>query len=628
VKDLQKYIHLSKYSRWLQKENRRETWEETVQRYMDFWIDLYLDKDTNTYRQLHNAILNKNVMPSMRAMMSAGKALDRDNAAGYNCAGHAINKPRVFDELFYLLMCGCGVGFSVERQYINQLPKIAGEFHEVETTIKVRDSKIGWASGLRQLISLLYAGQSPQWDLSGVRPEGARLKTFGGRASGPAPLDRLFRYTARTFENARGRSLNSLECHDLMCMIADTVIVGSVRRSACISFSNLSDDRMRRAKTGNWYDEDKSPWRALANNAVMYTEKPDIDSFTKEFRSMYRSRAGERSIVNHEALMLKVIQCDRDPDQFYILNPCGEAILRATGGFCNLSEIVARPTDSLKVLKEKTKVAAIIGSLEYTLTAFRYLSKEWSRNAEEERLLGISITGIMDHPMLSSSGPHAEHGLKQLKKVAIKTNIEWAKKLGINPAKQVTLVKPSGTVSLLCDSSSGIHPRPAPHYIRRVTQDKKDPLTDLMIAEGMPHTFDKHKPKVYFAFPIKSPSYSKVSGDYSAMDQLKLWKVYQEYWCDGNPSQTIYYTDDEFLDIQAWIWTNWDRVGGLSFFPKTNHIYENAPQEPISESEYTKLLAEFPDKINWNRLPEFEKKDNTSSSQELACAGPNGCELT
>ena len=593
---------------------------------MDFWLDRYLEKSPNgTYNKLKKAISSMEVMPSMRALMTAGEALDRDNAAGYNCAGHAINKPRVFDELFYLLMCGCGVGFSVERQYTSQLPKVAGEFHEVDTVIKIRDSKIGWASGLRQLISLLYAGSIPRWDLSGIRPEGARLKTFGGRASGPAPLNRLFQYTSKAFQGAKGRKLNSLECHDLMCLIADTVIVGSVRRSACISFSNLSDDRMRRAKTGEWYNKDQQPWRALSNNSVMYTEKPDMDSFTKEWRSMYRSRAGERGIVNHEALLKKVVQCDRDPDQYYILNPCGEAILRATGGFCNLSEVIARPTDLLIDLKRKVRLAAIIGTMQSTLTDFRYLSVEWKKNTEEERLLGISITGIMDHEVLSNP-KLAGRWLRAMKKVAKDTNKEWAKKLDINPAKQITLVKPSGTVSLLCDTSSGIHPRPSKYYIRRVTQDRKDPLTDLMIAQGIPHTFDPHKPKVYFAFPIQSPGHSKISGDLTAMDQLELWKVYLDEWCDGNPSQTIYYTDDEFLGIQAWVWKNWDNIGGLSFFPKSDHIYENAPLEPITVEEYNKLVQEFPRKICWGELEVYETMDSTTSSQEYACQGDN-CEI-
>ena len=620
---LQQYIHISKYARYLDDKGRRETWQETVERYVNYWESKYPDLVIGDIKaEMLNTIYCLEAMPSMRALMTAGKALDRDNAAGFNCSGAAINHPRVFDEGFYLLMCGSGFGFSVERQFINQMPEVAEEFYESDTTITVADSKIGWASALRELISLLYAGKIPKFDFSKVRPAGARLKTFGGRASGYKALELLFKQTVRIFRNAPGRRLNSLECHDLMCHIAEAVIVGSVRRSAMISFSNLTDDRMRRAKTGDWWTTD--PQRGLANNSVMYTEYPDLESFIKEMKNLYKSKAGERGLVNQEALYTKAVtQCGRNPDEYYILNPCAEAILPATGGLCNLTEVVVRPEDTVDTLARKVKYATIFGTLQSTLTNFRYLRKVWQKNAEEERLLGVSLTGVMDHIILSGRGPDGPSTLKDiltaLTNVARETNKEWAKKLGINPSKQLTLVKPSGTVSLLCDSSSGIHPRYAKYYIRRVTQDIKDPLTQLMVQEGVPHI--NQGEKVLFEFLCKAPDGAVIQGGMSALEQLELWLMYYDHWCEGNPSQTIYYTDREFLDVCAWVYKNFDKIGGLSFFPVSDHIYKNAPLEAISEEDYNRLLSEFPTHIDWSKLSEFEKEDTTTSSQEFACQG-------
>lgn len=621
------YIHLSKYARWKEGENRRETWDETVDRLRDFWEEEFPDMPQNMWKEFRGSIedvRDKRSMPSMRTLMTAGKALRRDNAAGFNCAGIAVNHPRCLDEIFYLLMCGSGVGFSVERQYTNQMPEIAEELHSSETIIIVRDSKIGWAKGLKELIALLYNGDVPNWDLSLVRPSGARLKTFGGRASGPDPLDRLFKYVVRLFRSNIGRKLNSLDCHDLVCKIADTVIVGSVRRSACISLSNLTDDRMRRAKMGEWYS--MFPHRGLANNSTAYTEKPDVAAFTKEFRSIYSSKAGERGVVNKEALRDKAEGCGREHDGDYILNPCGEAILRDSGGLCNLTEVIVRPGDTLDDLKAKVRSAAILGTLQSTLTNLRYLRKVWSDNQEEERLLGISLTGIMDHPVMSGLQDWniLEGWLKELKQEAREINEEWSSYLGIPSSKQLTLVKPSGTVSQLCGTSSGIHPRHAPYYIRRVTQDSKDPLTELMLQEGLPHVVVGEK--TLFDFPIKAPSHAVLQRDMGAIEQLELWKVYREYWCEGNPSQTIYYTDDTFLDVQAWVYKNWDIIGGLSFFPVDDNIYENAPYEEITEEEYNVLLSNFNTEVNWSRLTEIENEDGTGTIQEFACSGGN-CEL-
>jgi len=884
---------------------------------------------------IRQSFFNKEVVGSMRALMTAGKALERCNTVGYNCAAVAVDNPRVFDEHFYLLMGGSGNGFSVERQYINKMPVVAEEMHETDTTIVVNDSRAGWAKAFKELIALLYNGDIPKYDTSKVRKAGERLKTMGGRASGPLPLIRLFEYTVRTFKRAKGRKLNSAECHKLMCKIAETVIVGSVRRSACISFGNLTDDRHRRLKTGDWWNT--SPELALANNSTMYTEKPDLESFTKEFRSIHKSKAGERGLVNQEALQGKADMCDRDSSgkHSYLLNPCvigstnlltdsgyfpinelvgkkvnvwngerfsevtpystginnlmdvefsngvkitctpyhkfilngdirvkakdlmigdkmhkyampdtdthgsdpvidaysqgfycgdgeknskrsklyftkfvcsdklcgnivdynetykswihgemlekeyvpvntsskfkynwlagildsdghiqknpnsvqlvissvdaeflgdirlmlttmgvqgtvskmrdgglqilpdgkggsreylcktthrllinaydtallvangltcerlhidklspnrdarrfvtiksikhlddveetfcateehnntlclngmitgncAEAILRDSGGLCNLSEVIVRPEDTLEILKEKTRIATIIGTLQSTLTNFKYLRKIWKDNAEEERLLGVSLTGQMDHKILSNPLT-AGDWLDEMRLVAIKTNIKYSKLLGISESKQLTLVKPSGTVSLLCSTASGMHPRHAPYYIRRVTQDIKDPLTSLMLLEGVPSVSTGEK--VIFSFPVKSPDESRTN--VGTMEQLDLWLVYQEHWCDGNPSQTIYYTDDTFLDLQAWVWKHWDEIGGLSFFPKNDNVYENQPFEEISKDEYDKLNEEFP-KVNWSNLSDFESDDQTSTNEVGSACGGGACDI-
>lgn len=632
---LEVYIHLSKYARFLDDEKRRETWDESVDRLIDFWGQRFPElKGGQVLEELWNAIVNKEVMPSMRSMMTAGKALDRDEVAGFNCAAIAINHQRVFDEIFYLLMCGCGVGFSVERQYINKLPDISEEMHESTTVIKIPDSKIGWAKGLKELISLLYNGAVPTWDLSSIRPAGARLRTFGGRASGPGPLDDLYSYVVRLFRRCAGRKLNSLECHDLVCKIADTVIVGSVRRSACISLSNLTDLRMRDAKAGQWWES--NPERALANNSVAYTEKPDMLSYLGEMRSLYKSKAGERGILNKEALRGKAEECGREHDGDYLLNPCGEAILKDSGGLCNLTEVIVRPGDTLEQLKDKVRWATILGTLQSTLSNFRYLRRVWAQNQEEERLLGVSLTGIMDHKILCgrvdswpiNTDKHAElkQWLTELKEVARETNEEWADLLGIPASKQLTLVKPSGTVSQLCSTSSGIHPRYAPYYLRRVTQDNKDPLTKCMVDQGIPHVVRGEK--TIFTFPVESPEHS-VSGDsMGPMEQLKLWLVYRDHWCEGNPSQTVYYTDDTFLEVQQWVYEHWDSIGGLSFFPKADAIYdkETQPYLEITEEEYLRAAAAFPEKIHWETLSDYETEDNRGATHEYACSGPS-CEL-
>ncbi len=621
----QQFIHKSRYARWLPEQKRRETWEETVNRYVSFWVDRG-QIDQKTSAKMFDAIHNMDVMPSMRCMMTAGEALDKDNVAGFNCSYLAIDSPRSFDELMYVLMCGTGVGFSVERNFITKLPVIAESFHKTDSVIVVADSKIGWASAFRELISLLYAGKIPKWDMSKVRPSGARLKTFGGRASGPEPLVDLFNFCVEVFTKAAGRKLTSIECHDVVCKVADIVVVGGVRRSALISLSNLSDPRMAKAKSGNWWELEGQ--RRLANNSVAYTEKPDFESFLGEMQNMYESKAGERGIFSRVAAQ-KIAGRNgrRDPDQDFGTNPCSEIILRSNQ-FCNLSEIVVRPDDDLQTLKKKAEMAAIIGTLQATLTDFRYLRNCWKKNTEEEALLGVSMTGIMDHYLLSKGdSKDLSKWLEEIRDVAIKTNKKWAGILGINQSTAITCVKPSGTVSQLVDSASGIHPRFSKHYIRRVRSDHKDPLAVFMGMAGFPVEQDVMSPtSSVFSFPIKAPETSVTVKQVGAMQQLELWKAYQNHWCEHKPSITVYYTDDEFLQVAQWIWENFDLCSGISLLPYSDHVYQQAPYEDISAEEYDKLVAEMPVGVDWNDLEKYEEEDNTTGSQELACVG-GACEI-
>jgi len=621
----QQFIHKSRYARWLPEQKRRETWAETVNRYVAFWVDRgQLDQKTSA--KMFDAIHNMEVMPSMRCMMTAGDALAKDNVAGFNCSYLAIDSPRSFDELMYVLMCGTGVGFSVERNFITKLPVIAETFHKTDSVIVVSDSKIGWASAFRELIAMLYAGKIPEWDMSRVRPAGARLKTFGGRASGHEPLLDLFNFCVEIFQKAAGRKLTSIECHDIVCKIADIVVVGGVRRSALISLSNLSDPRMAKAKSGDWWRHEGH--RRLANNSVAYTEKPDFESFLGEMQNMYESKAGERGIFSRVAAQkIAARNGRRDPDQDFGTNPCSEIILRSNQ-FCNLSEIVVRPDDTLASLKKKAEMAAIIGTLQATLTDFRYLRNCWKKNTEEEALLGVSMTGIMDHYLLSK-GESKDLGkwLEEVRDVALDTNKEWAAKLGINQSAAITCVKPSGTVSQLVDSASGIHPRFSKHYIRRVRSDHKDPLAVFMAQSGFPVEQDVMSPtSAVFSFPVKAPESSVTVKQVGAMQQLELWKAYQNHWCEHKPSITVYYTDSEFLQVAQWIWENFDLCSGISLLPYSDHVYQQAPYEDITAEKYKELLAAMPVDIDWEDLKYFEEEDNTTGSQELACVG-GACEI-
>ena len=620
----QSFIHKSRYARWLEEEKRRETWEETIARYIGFWQERGQLNDEDA-AEVSDAIIAMEVMPSMRCLMTAGEALKRDNVAGFNCSYLHIDHPRAFDELMYVLMCGTGVGFSVERNFIAKLPEVAESFHKTNSVIVVSDSKLGWASAFRELIAMLYAGKIPNWDMGRIRPAGARLKTFGGRASGPDPLDDLFKFCVGIFQKSAGRKLTSIECHDVCCKIADIVVVGGVRRSALISLSNLCDNRMAKAKSGQWWESEGQ--RRLANNSVAYTEKPDFEAFLSEMHTMYDSKAGERGIFSRVAAKkIAARNGRRDADQDFGTNPCSEIILRSNE-FCNLSEVVVREDDDLNSLKRKVRLATIIGTLQSTLTDFRYLRVRWKRNTEEEALLGVSLTGIMDHYLLSKPSTDLEKWLTEMREVAVETNKEWAERLGVNQSVAITCVKPSGTVSQLVDSASGIHPRFSEHYIRRVRSDRKDPLAEYMEKAGFPVERDvMNDSTVVFSFPVKSPKDSVTVKQVGAMEQLRLWKAYQEHWCEHKPSVTIYYTDSEFLQVSQWIWDNFDLCSGISLLPTSDHIYQQAPYEAIDEDQYNKLVAEMPKDINWENLSQFEQEDNTTGSQELACAG-GACEI-
>ena len=621
--DYQSFIHKSRYARWLEEEGRRETWGETVSRYMEL-VYPKIGKDSYT-KEIEQAILSLDVMPSMRALMTAGPALARDNTAGYNCSYLPVDDLKSFDEAMFILLCGTGVGFSVERQFISKLPEVPQLF-ESESIIVVKDSKEGWAKGFRQLIALLYSGEIAQWDVSKVRPAGAKLKTFGGRASGPAPLVDLFNFTIRTFKEAQGRKLSSLECHDIMCKIGEVVVVGGVRRSAMISLSNLSDDRMRHAKSGAWWEN--NPQRALANNSVSYTEKPDSISFMREWMALVESGSGERGIFNRQASKVQAAKNGRrDADYDFGTNPCSEIILRPNQ-FCNLTECVVRATDSIEDLEKKVRIATILGTIQSSFTKFPYLRKIWQKNTEEERLLGVSMTGIMDNPLMTTKNAGLEKTLEHLKWIAVETNAEWASRLGIPAATAISCVKPSGTVSQLVDSASGIHARHSDYYIRTVRGDNKDPLTQFMKDQGIPNEPDVMKPDAttVFSFPMKAPVGAVTTSDMTAIEQLEMWLAYQRSWCEHKPSVTINVKNDEWFEVGAFVYKHFDEMSGVSFLPYNEHTYQQAPYQECDKSDYEALLAVMPDSIDWSGLSEYEKEDNTAGSQTLACSG-DSCEI-
>ena len=622
--DYQNFIALSRYARWKEDEQRRETWGETVTRYFDY-MEKHL-KDNHNYElstslreELEEAVISLSVMPSMRALMTSGPALDRCHVGGYNCSYVPVDSPRAFDETMYILMCGTGVGFSVERHNIEKLPIVAEDFYKTDTVIKVGDSRPGWAKSLKELIAMLYAGQIPAWDVSEVRPAGARLKTFGGRASGPQPLVELFDFCVEKFKRAAGRRLYPIECHDIMCKIGEVVVVGGVRRSALISLSNLNDDQMAHAKSGKWWENEGQ--RALANNSVAYKGKPEMGTFMREWLSLYDSKSGERGIFNRKSAQVQAAKNGRrDADQDFGCNPCSEIILRPYQ-FCNLSEVVIRESDTMDTLKEKVGLATILGTFQATLTNFKYLRKVWKDNTEEERLLGVSLTGIMDNAMTSTAGNKLPILLGILKDEAIRINKAMAEVLDIPQATAVTCVKPSGTVSQLTDAASGIHARHNPYYVRTVRGDNKDPLTQFLVSQGIPAEPDVMKPDstTVFSFPMKSPLGAVTRTQMNAIEQLELWLTYQRYWCEHKPSVTISVKEHEWMDVGAWVYEHFDEVSGISFLPFSEHTYQQAPYQDVEKEEYKKFLTKMPKNVDWSLLQEFEKEDTTSGGRELAC---------
>ena len=642
--EYQQFIHLSRYARWDYEKGRRETWHETIERYFDFFTR-HLEKnhefilENGERTELENAVKHLKVMPSMRCLMTAGPALEKENIAGYNCAYVKVDHVRSFDEILYILMNGTGVGFSVEEEYVKKLPTIPDELYETDTTIVVADSKLGWARAFKELISLLYGGHIPKWDVSKIRPAGAPLKTFGGRASGPAPLVDLFNFVVSTFSAAVGRKLKPIEAHDIVCKTAEVVVVGGVRRSALISLSDLNDREMRFAKSGQWWEKDVQ--RSLANNSVNYKEKPDVGTFMREWLSLYDSKSGERGIYNGLASKYHVNELntrEKDKDGTYIqrrvarddfgTNPCCEIILRSRE-FCNLSEVVVRSNDTIESLRSKVRIATILGTFQSTLTSFKYLSTEWKRNCEEERLLGVSLTGIMDCVLTNGTKGNVKKLLNELRELAVETNKEWSEKLGIERSASITCVKPSGTVSQLVDSASGIHARHNAYYIRTVRADNKDPLCKLMVAEGFPNEPDVTKPEhtTVFTFPSKSPKGAICRNDMTAEKQLSLWHTYAKEWCEHKPSVTISVKDDEWVNTAAWVYENFDDVSGISFLPFSDHTYKQAPYQDCTEQEYNELMEKMPMNVDWSALSNYETQDQTSASQEFACTSEKGCEI-
>ena len=637
--DYQNFIALSRYARWLPEKNRRETWKETVARYFDF-MEEHLKENNNheldpkTRKILEEAVFNLDVMPSMRALMTAGKALKLNHIAGYNCAYLSVDHPKAFDECLYILMNGTGVGFSVEEEQVKKLPEVPMEILDVADTIVVLDSKEGWQSGYRKLITALFNGEIPRWDMSNVRKKGARLETFGGRASGPEPLIDLFQFTVNIFKESAGGHLNSYECHRLMCKIAEVVVVGGVRRSALISLSNLTDERMRHAKTGHWWVD--TPEMALSNNSVCYTEKPDMGIYMKEWLSLYDSKSGERGIFNREAAIKQVAKNGRrDTNHAFGCNPCSEIILR-DGQFCNLTEVVIRAEDTQKDIMRKVRLATILGTFQASLTNLKRLRKKWVDNTREEALLGVSLTGIMDNAFMNGSNTErGHHGKKNLpdfltslREETVLVNKHWAELIGINPSTATTAIKPSGTVSQLVNSASGIHARHNDYYIRRVRADSKDPIARLMVDQGIPHEDDVMKPdsvKV-FAFPMKAPDSAVLRNDRTAIEQLELWLTYQRYYCEHKPSITVSVKEHEWMEVGAWVYEHFDEVSGVSFLPHSDHTYQQAPYEDCTQEEYLKLKAEMPQGIDWSLISKYELEDTTTGSKTLACTG-NVCEV-
>lgn len=628
------FIAVSRYARWDEEKGRRENWSETVDRYVEFMLETVAKnnnyKATKALREeIRSAILNHQVMPSMRALMTAGPALERENLAGYNCAFISVDSPRAFDEALYVLMNGTGLGFSVTQEDVNKLPIIDDDFHQTDTTIMVADSKLGWSKALKELVAMLYTGQVPFINTDKVRPAGARLKTFGGRASGPAPLREVLEFFIRTFKKAAGRRLTTLECHDLVCKIAEIVVVGGVRRAALISLSDLSDNKVARAKTGEWWTA--NPQRALANNSAIYATKPDVETFLAEWSNLIESKSGERGIFNIDSIRKHITKFGRrDPDKVQGVNPCGEIPLRPNG-LCNLTEVIVEAADTKETIKEKIRIATILGTFQSTLTNFKYLRKSWRENADEERLLGVSLTGQFGNTLFNGSEglDKLSETLDELRLYAVEVNKELAAKLGINQSVAVTTVKPSGTVSQLAKSSSGMHPWHSEYYLRTVRGSNNDPLTTFLKDSGIPSEPCVMRPNdtTVLYFPTEAPKGAVTRKDLTALEHLEIWRVYRNHWTEHNPSVTISVKDEEWIDVAAWLYKNWEDAAGISFLPQTDHVYKQAPYQDVTQEEYEAWMERMPDEIHWSLLSHYEVEDTTTGSQTLACSADGGCEV-
>ncbi len=625
---LSEFVYYTTYSRWLPEKGRRETWLETIDRYLGFMRDNLGDKLSEAeYGEIREYMLHMRAMGSMRLLWSAGKAAKKSNIAGYNCAFIAPSKWQDFAEIMFILMNGTGIGFSVEHQTVEQLPMIKKQTGEAPLKFTIPDSREGWCDAFAIGLKTWAEGKDIVYDYSQIRPQGARLATMGGRASGPAPLKSLLDFTRERMLARQGRRLSTVDAHDIICKTGEVIVAGGVRRAALISLSDLDDQGMREAKNGQFWNT--QPQRAMANNSSIYNEKPSVPEFLDEWVNLVKSGTGERGIFNRGQLKSqlparrwKIFQKGVDTAG---TNPCGEIVLQSKQ-FCNLSEVVARPDDTEESLLEKVRIATILGTYQATLTHFPYLSKEWRQNCEEEALLGVSVTGQWD---LKPSLRNAQT-FRKMREVAIETNRKYAARFGINPSTCITTTKPSGNGSQLFDSSSGLHPRHAPYYIRRVRIENHNPLFKMLREMGVPHHPEvgqtaESATTFVLEFPVAAPKGSVYKDDLTAIQQLEYWKLLKENYTEHNPSATISVSDDEWLEVANWVYANWDLVGGLSFLPRSNHVYRLAPYEAITKEHYEELVKNFP-VIDFSKIVLFEFDDETKGSKELACVSGT-CEV-
>ncbi len=625
--DLAEFVYYRTYSRWVEAEDRRETWIETVDRYMSFMAENLKDKlSEKEYTEIRNFILEHKSVPSMRLLQFAGKAARTTNVCAYNCSFIAPTLLQDFGEIAYILMCGTGVGFSVEYQTVETLPQIKRQTGTMLTDYIIEDSKEGWADAIVYGMQTWYDGKDVRFDYSKIRPAGSRLKTMGGRASGPGPLRDLMDFMRNRILARQGRRLKTIDVHDVICKIGEVVVAGGVRRSALISLSDLDDQEMRNSKIGTFYYH--SPQRSMANNSAIYNSKPTPEEFMEEWLALMKSGTGERGIFNRGSLrdQLPARRVELVDEGLNIMgtNPCGEIILQSKQ-FCNLTEVIARPEDTEATLMEKIRVATILGTYQATLTNFPYLSKDWQQNCRTERLLGVSITGQWDCPAVRESAM-----LQKLKTKAQEVNQEYAKRFGINPSTCITCVKPSGNTSQTTDSSSGLHPRYSPYYLRRVRISATDPLFHMLRDQKVPYYPEvgqtmENATTFVVEFPIKSPDGAICRNDITALEQLEYWKNVKESYTEHNPSVTVYVGEQEWFEVGNWVYKNWDIVGGISFLPRSNHAYALAPYQEITKEEYEAARANFP-QLDFSDLVLYEKSDETENKREIACAG-GACEL-